>query len=251
MASVTGRINQIKQPRGGYLPPKHFEKIILPSENALYADESVAPGIVGTVVDYLSRFLMSNDKRDAFSIPLKGAKNLNMLTTAYQLLENVKGRDKTSIISACKLAGFDVAYRKGPLYYKPIEQIEPDAYTIFNIREMINRSEGFFKNYGPLTMDGFTLDGAYTDFITVADGDFITYDTLWDFKVSKSPLKKEHTLQILVYYLMGIRSNNQDVFKDIHYLGLFNPRQNTVQYIAVNDIKADVFKTVEREVIGY
>ena len=41
--------------------------------------------------------------------------------------------------------------------------------------------------------------GGYTDKITSGDGDFLTVDTLWDFKVLKANIKSQHTLQLLVY----------------------------------------------------
>ena len=51
---------------------------------------------------------------------------------------------------------------------------------------MIERSILFFKQYGPITKEGFTFEGGYTKNISTGDGDFLTRDTLWDFKVSKN-----------------------------------------------------------------
>jgi len=38
---------------------------------------------------------------------------------------------------------------------------------------MVNRNMTFWKKYGLIAQDGFTFE---------ADGDFLTTDTLWDFK---------------------------------------------------------------------
>ena len=73
---------------------------------------------------------------------------------------------------------------------------------------MVERSLSFFKAFGPVTADGFTMEGAYTATITTGDGDFLTKDTLWDFKVTTSKPNKDHTLQLLIYYLMGRRSQS-------------------------------------------
>ncbi|KRK10190.1 hypothetical protein FD11_GL002144 [Ligilactobacillus pobuzihii E100301 = KCTC 13174] len=54
---------------------------------------------------------------------------------------------------------------------------------------MVQLSLNFFEQYGPKKVDGFTFEGGYTDLITSGDGDFITEDTLWDFKVSREILK--------------------------------------------------------------
>ena len=43
-----------------------------------------------------------------------------------------------------------------------------------------------------------------TSIIGAGDADFITYDTLWDFKVSKGNLTKDNTLQLIIYYLLEV-----------------------------------------------
>lgn len=67
----------------------------------------------------------------------------------------------------------------------------------------MNRGIKFFDQYGPITLDGFVFVGGYTDIVSSGDGDFLTKDTLWDFKVSKDKPKSAHTLQLLMYYIMG------------------------------------------------
>ncbi len=115
---------------------------------------------------------------------------------------------------------------------------------------MVARSSSLFADYGGVTMHGFTFDGAFTDIVTAGDGDFLTADTLWDFKVSVRPPTSAHTLQLLMYYLMGVRSG-QPQFDGICHLGIFNPRLNTVHRIAVADVPPSVQAEVSRDVIGY
>lgn len=50
---------------------------------------------------------------------------------------------------------------------------------------MVNRSLAFIQTYGPITKRRFTFDGGYTELIFAGYGDFLTKETLWDFKVSK------------------------------------------------------------------
>ena len=73
--------------------------------------------------------------------------------------------------------------------YRPVEDIEPDGDTIENIRTMVERSLRFFNQYGPKVLDGLTFEGGYTGYVATGDGDFLTNDTLWDFKVSKKNFK--------------------------------------------------------------
>ena len=134
--------------------------------------------------------------------------------------------------------------------YRPVNEIEPDISTITNIRTMVERSLKFLEKYGPKVLDGFTFEGGYTNIVSSGDGDFTTSDTLWDFKVSKLKPKKEHTLQLLMYWRMGLHSIHPE-FKDIKYLGIYNPRLNIVYQLAVDKISSYIISKVENEIIGY
>ena len=250
MVSVTQCIKQIKQPHGGYLSVKAFTVTTLDDGHVLNAEESIAASLVGTAVDYLSRFMDGTSVEESFEVSLLGARAMRMEAKAFGLLDDVKGLDDLSIIKTCQLAGFDSAFRAGPLAYRPVEGIVPDQATIANIRIMVERSLSFFKAFGPVTADGFTMEGAYTTTITTGDGDFLTKDTLWDFKVTTSKPNKDHTLQLLIYYLMGRRSIHPE-FQTIENLGIFNPRQNTIYQLPISEISAEVIKEVEADVIGY
>ena len=247
MVSVTQRIKQIKQPRGGYLPVKAFTVTMLDDGQVLNPEESIGASLVGTAVDYL---MDGTIVEEAFEISLLGARAMRMEAKAFGLLDDVKGMDDLSITRACQLAGFDSAFRADPLAYRPVEGIVPDQATIANIRIMVERSLSFFKAFGPVTADGFTMEGAYTTTITTGDGDFLTKDTLWDFKVTTSKPNKDHTLQLLIYYLMGRRSIHSE-FQTIEKLGIFNPRQNTIYQLPISEISDEVIKEVETVVIGY
>ena len=167
-----------------------------------------------------------------------------------KLLSDIKGLDDISITNAVKLSGFDVCFRASIMGYKPIQDINPDVNTIENVRTMVNRALHFLDEYGPKALDGFTFEGGYTSTVAIGDGDFTTADTLWDFKVSKALVKKEHTLQLLMYWRMGLHSIHSE-FQSIKYLGIYNPRRNEISRIAVVDIPREVIDDVELEVIGY
>ena len=82
----------------------------------------------------------------------------------------------------------------------------PDAATYFNLTRMVARSRVFLDEYGPVAWEGFDFEGGYTDRITSGSGDFLTGDTLWDFKVSGYPPNPRYTLQLLIYWRMGLHS---------------------------------------------
>ena len=249
--SVTNRIKQVKQPRGGYLNPKIFTvKSLGEGIDELNELENVVPSLVGMAVDYLSRCNFGTKPERAFVIAKKGAAIIGESNVFNELIKDITGLDDLSIINAVKLSGFDVCYRANPMQYKPVDTICPDGPTIVNIRRMVKRSLDFFEKYGPKVLDGFTFEGGYTEIVNSGDGDFLTEDTLWDFKVSRMSIKKENTLQLLMYWRLGLHSIHPE-FKSIKKLGVFNPRMNTIFFINVDDIPISIIKEVEREVIGY
>lgn len=250
MYSVTQRIKTVKQPRGGYIKPKDFKATQLNDGIELNENENIHSSLMGLAVDYLTRYTIGATAKDAFKISLLGADLIKERKKAEQMLEDIKGLDDESIINACKLSGYDVCFRAGLMGYKPVDTIEPDSNTISNIRTMVNRGVEFFNQYGPITLDGFVFIGGYTDIVSSGDGDFLTKDTLWDFKVSKDKPKSAHTLQLLMYYLMGKKSVNKE-FETVKNIGIFNPRLNIVYQLEMDTIPQEIIDTVSTEVIGY
>lgn len=259
MSSVTGRIKEVKQPWGGYIRLSQFIKNQLDCNQVLNAEENIRANTIGMVVDYLTRFMLGAKIEEAFKISIQGAQNAMFFgnkgaskeITRY--LKCINGIDKKSIINACKCTAFDIWYRN-PAYAftaKTASDIIPDKGTIENIKIMVERSLKFFEEYGPITVDGFTFEtDGYTDTVTAGDGDFLTADTLWDFKVSKRTPTSKHTLQLLMYWIMGQHSKKPE-FKKITKLGIFNPRLNVVYTLNISDVSDDIIKTVETEVICY
>lgn len=249
--SVTQRIKQVKQPRGGYIKPKELRSESLgEGAEALNPEENVHASLMGLAVDYMTRFMSGASTEDAFKISMMGAQLIGEDAKALELMAGIKGLDDGSLTDALKLSGFDVCFRAGVMGYRPVDEINPDKLTIQNVRTMVERSLHFLDVYGPKVLDGFTFEGGYTDTVSTGDGDFTTSDTLWDFKVSKMSVKKEHTLQLLMYWRMGLHSIHPE-FQGIKYLGIYNPRLNEVCRIAVDDIPEGVITEVETEVIGY
>ena len=260
MSSVTARINVVKQPRGGYIKPSDLSEIRTVDEFDLNEEENVHSSIVGMAVDYLTRFMTGKDIVDAFEISMMGAftaedvfKKKGSVKTAEKFLKGIKGYDDTSIINACKLVSFDVWFRNpiNAMTCKDYTEINPDKATIENIRIMVKRGIAFFDKYGPVVKDGFTFEKkGYTSTVDSGDGDFLTKDTLWDFKVTKSKPTNKHTLQLLMYYIMG-KHSGQSIYKSITKIGIFNPRLNSVYLLEMSKVPDSVIKEVEDTVICY
>lgn len=275
MASVTQRIKEIKQPYGGYVKPRLFETTELGATDPLNEKENIHASIIGLAVDYMTRFCMGKSAEDAFRISLLGAEYAYQLVplakeSSSNYIKSIKGLDDQSIISACNLVQYDIFYRNtAAAMATGYRCITPDNATIQNIRIMVQRSLHFFDIYGKITCDGFDFTpenenltdlmdfifggkqyGGYTTAVHSGDGDFLTEDTLWDFKVSKGKPTSKHTLQLLMYWIMGQHSGKK-IFEDITKIGIYNPRLDTVYRLDISQIPEDTIRTVERDVIGY
>lgn len=247
MVSVTRRIKQIKQPQGGYLKPSDMTEKVLPLRSIMTYNENLSPAIIGTAVDYLTRFIMTENAFQAFKISYIGASQMNDRDNAKQWIEDIQGLDNTSIIRACQLVNYDSVFRAG---FIPKDFKEPDESTILSVRMLVNRSIDFFNSIGEVIADGFTFDNAYTSTINAGDGDFLTEDTLWDFKVSKYPPNKDYTLQLIIYYLMGKASKKKE-FDNIRYVAIFNPRLNTIYRYDMTQMNPATIDEIKQHVIGY
>lgn len=172
--------------------------------------------------------------------------------------------DDDAVRIACQLATYDVARRVGPAWYNPESTLcAPDETTTSHFLTMVGRSQDFFEDYGPVLEVGFVFvdeddedvrtdggRGGYSIYVDSGDGDFLTEDTLWDFKVSASKPSKDHLLQLVMYYLMGKQSGLPQFATQTH-VGVFNPRMNAVYRLAVDEVPAEVLEIVRRDVIGY
>lgn len=72
--AVTSRIRRVAQPPDGYLPLSLFDEVRLADPVPLYAFEDVPADVTGLAVDYLSRVARGVPARDAFRVPLAGAR---------------------------------------------------------------------------------------------------------------------------------------------------------------------------------
>ena len=260
MSSVTKRISEIKQPRGGYIKPSQFCVHKMDDECILNESENVHASIIGMTVDYLTRYAMGAELLDAFKISCMGAKvaeemfqQKNAMKTASKLLSGIKRIDEKAVINACKLVTYDVWFRNpmGAIMAKGADETNPDNATVQNIKILVQRSLKFWEDYGPIVKDGFTFEpNGYTEIVNSGDGDYLTADTIWDFKVSKSKPTNKHTLQLLMYWIMGQHSG-QAIFKNIQKLGIFNPRLNEVYLLSTNAISKDIISEVESDIICY
>ena len=250
--TVTQRIRAIQQPTEGYIPVSAMCVKRYKDNFSLNGKENIPASNVGLTVDYLTRFRVTGSVEEAFDISILGAKilfhNYGMrkeFMHCLELLESVKTGD---ISAAVQLTTYDDVYRAGII---ELPKLSPDAATIKNIEIMVNRGVNFLKHSSSEIKTGMTFEGGYTDIVVNGDCDYLTDNSLIDFKVLRGNVTKNHTLQILMYHLMGLHSIHSSEFQKVKWLTLFNPRKNIVYYINVMRISEAIMKEVSRDVIGY
>lgn len=261
----------LKQPRGGYLKRVDFTTKNFGGEYISNDNENISPITAGLVVDYLVRYKITKDKNLAFDIPLLGVRNLDLTLQSPlgAILKNQFGGDfdpielsnelfndldlsfnDDSIIAACKLTAFDTAYRRSALDFTGIDDINPDKQTINQIKELVNRSLKIFDEYGGIIDSGFSFKGAYTKQMINGDADYLSLNILWDMKNIKGYIDKSHTMQLLIYWRLGMKSNPEK-FSNVNFLGIINPRKDETYLYDLSNIDEQLVEFVDKDIIGY
>lgn len=259
--SVVARVSGIErkgipgypQPTGGLLDPataaRRFHPDLLPPFER--RQENVSPALVGLAVDYLTRLSQGAPPEKAFEVSLRGASIVGVPERAEELLGQVAAGGPTAVAPALRLASYDRAYRSGLATFIG-ECQEPNAAVVGNVCAMVSYMKRFFDVYGPVVVDGPTFEGGgYTDCVCTGDADYLCRDALWDMKVSSYPPTAEHTLQLLVYWRMGLHSAAADLWGPVRYVGVANPRTATTYRWDLARVAPEVVSEVDREVIGY
>jgi hypothetical protein len=260
MLSVTRRIATITQPRGGYIPNDLFSQTQYDDNQILQlveTEDKFLLSLQGAAVDYLTRYMLFGNREDAFHISFLGARKLdeayenNEATNHFsELLSRIVGIDDESIRTACQIVGYDVAYRMGIHFYKDINEINAPQSMVSNIRIMVNRGLEFLRQVGPVVSDEMTFEGGYTGVVSSGDGDYLTSNMLIDFKVSMKPFSNKWSLQLLMYYLLGIHSIHTE-YQSVSFLCVFNPYENRSYIVNLSDISDETKYKVSNEVLGY
>lgn len=247
--SVTARVRELHQPPGGYINPDSMEVHTF-NDGVELGPENIKPSMMGLVVDYMTRFAEGESVEKAFRVSILGGKRLGRIEEVEEFTSKIIGLDDESIANACRLTLFDAYIRAGYAPMSKPSDVQPDHQTCENIRVMIKRAQTFFAEFGPIIDTCPIFFGGYTDSISFGDGDYLTKDTIWDFKVSQKPPTIHHTLQLVVYFLLS-KHSFFSWFSPIINIGIFNPRLNVAYTLNMLTVPVEVIREIETEVIGY
>ncbi len=252
--SVTERAKTAQQPKGGFLPRNVFSMMKVGSNSSL-GDRSNRiieipteyASMVGTITDYLTRMYLTKDKEYTFKTSLIGAMLIDRYEFAKELLDKINFLGSNTVINAIKLTGFDRIIKNNfPDYQEPpIPPIE----IINDIIDLIYRCIHFF-NERNITETGFVVNGGKRTLVSSGEGDYLSKTELIDLKVSKTVFSSTWSLQVLMYYIMGLH-NNELKFHSIDYIGIYNALKNEFYRISIKDIPNEIMYRVSSDVLGY
>lgn len=263
--------DKFKAVETGRIPPYPAEK------------ENVPPDVMGSAVDYATRYLLTNDFRKSFKYAIRGVEIIEKhyeSTEKYELAKEFErnavpdsDEDRISLTRALYLAGFDAVYRCGAPR-KPYHGNIGDE-DRRNLSYMANSCVDFVETLGDVVDVGYELknDKAMTTVSAMSCGidpvdipcegiigdiDILTTKALIDIKTTKGArrcdvLKPEAKMQMALYYLLGLRSEDDRIrraFERIENLAFFNPRHGVGYVIDIADIGQKALNTIALSVLG-
>lgn len=250
--TVTSRIATIVPPKGGYVPLS-FLKETVTDESEISMPRTLRTDVAGQCVQYYATLLYTGDSSKATEISGRGFIRMteeqreDYLDLCSRLDSEEDERGRVGVMYA--ISSYDELFRSGRFTKGPVgPDISDDEADV--LLEASKRVVAFMARH-PVTDIEVTFPGAYTDCICAGDADILCEDCLWDVKVSKYPPTRDNLLQVLVYYLMGMHSNERSKYEDVERMGIYNPLLGREYTVELSDISEDVKEEVRRKVIGY
>lgn len=262
--------------RPPYLKGNPFGKaetqFVDPNDTKYLAPTGFNPAIVGSVVDYLARYMALPDEsaEKCFEISLLGYRIVlkeypdneqthDQLLAINQMVEGFLDQQRfvdqrvltdELVTNAVKLACLDVAYRRGDcaLAIQQFNKLPPqlDDATINQIKQLTNRCVKLMiliKQRNEHIYPTFEVHSPRNHIL--GDGDIIADHVILDFKVYKnSPWTPQNAAQLALYYLIG-KWGKSDVdinFNGIQTLMLFDVRRNQMLFTRVNQQRSALEK---------
>ncbi len=250
--TVSERVKSVEQPDGGFLNPALMTVTVQGEGDwVLNRDESTNPDLTETAVYYLWMFMLGRPAEKAFGTCLYAAIMDDQDDIAREMISGIKKLDRDSVVNAVNVCGFDVCY-KADVPYTEVDMMMPDDATIDNIIVMVKRALAFSEEQGLASIGPVGFDGGYSATVRNGSGDFMTVDTIWNFRTSWSMPDEKDTLRVLMYWRLFMHSScSESEKKRVRFIGIFNPRRNEVYRIPVANIPDDLIVTLDRDVIEY
>lgn len=262
------------QPRGGFIPPEEMSVDLLCGDNTpeysklvdlCYKLGNLSPQTMGLVFDYLLRTKIDINSGvpaeeailNAFNISIAGAGMANREKEARDLVSKLAALYKDDaknckkiVQAATELVSFDTMFRSG-CYDDNLRKVKINNEVKDAIQVMLLATERYLAdNEEELTALGFKVLGLGSKNVAPSDGDLLSVDSVIDIKcLSKEPTS-QHTMQLLLYYILGMHEL-PEYFCSIKYIKILNPRLGKIYSYEISKIDDTTLKHIEKDIIGY
>lgn len=275
VGSVTARIKEVKQPFGAYIQNKMFiSKQFNDNNEVKPLSDKYYSMIQGTMVDNLVRVACGFNKLEVFKLSIGGAmlvdkammgfmpnyNGVRAVNSTHKLINGITGLDDDSLHCAFRLVELEGCYRNidNVIKIDVYDLLEPCDYSEFsvmanNVRIMVDRTVKFIGSFGNAPkISGLTFEGGYTSTVNSGDCDYVIGDTLVDLKCSVSKyMRSDWSLQLAMYYIMGLHSKNSEIFKGVKKLCIFNAVYNKSYTLDISKIDDKTMYIISKFVLGY
>lgn len=245
-----------------FIPSSKFEAVetgIKPPHGA--NKENIPAGIIGSAVDYRTRYLLTGDFEKSYEFALRGLRNMVIADESFSEISDPlieKARD--SVIGAVAISGCDVAYRNAFL----VKQGYGNLFSVIgsgnasvirgNVAAMADSCVDFAKRLGEVVDVGIELSNGQVH----GDIDILTTEALIDIKTTKRSQKSatvnsQSKIQLVLYYLLGLESQDErirEAFNSIDKLAIYNPRHGVGYIVKISDIGEDALRAASRCLFG-
>lgn len=232
-----------------------FQKISYHSDNIgslALEDENISYTSTGTLIDFLTRMIVLNDN-NALGISLRGlAEMANKQQKAGYLYKAAMFKTLTKDTEIDELnddvfnLGLDIcAWEqaiRGGHYVSP--QAYPNETTIIHYKIMLKRAKAYLEKIGNIIRTGYV--SATKNGLISGDGDYLSPDTLIDFKVSKFTTMQPNWVRQLFLYRVLLR--DELVSPDqIKKLMIYNPRRDEGFLLDLTQINPNILDFVKTQ----
>lgn len=80
------------------------------------------------------------------------------------------------------------------------------------------------------------------------DYDYLTEDSIIDMKILSKKITNKHTLQIILYWIIGMKSDKKH-FSNVKHLQFYDPRLNVEYQFDLDDLTPQLLKPILEEVL--
>ncbi len=250
--NVTTRIATIVPPKGGYVPISSMAETVTDGD-VITVPPTLRSDVLGQCVQYYATYLYTGDDSKATEVSrmgimrMTGPQRESYLDLCSRLRTEDDERRRVGIMYA--ISSYDELFRSGRFPHGPADPDISDGEADM-LLEASKRTVAFMARH-PVTDIEVDFPGAYTDCICKGDADILCRDRLWDIKVSKYPPTRDNLLQVLVYYLMGMHSNERSKYEGVRGIGIYNPLLGREYTVDLSSISEEVLDEVRTKVIGY